>query len=861
VIFRCCDNLRRDAVAAHATLNAIDYLEVIDRDLSLSDPLRQRTLLVYCVKALPAGFGAGNVRIDGGERIRNIGIDWAAPATPMPGQLSAPSEADTKAVVAARANPANILVVRVAEAGDYSTYTLRLVASALDDALPPNFDPQLSAIDFSFKVECPSDFDCAPVHICPEPQPDVPEIDYLAKDYGSFRRLMLDRISQLAPQWRESSAADYGIALVELLSYVGDHLSYQQDAIATEAYLDTARRRISLRRHALLVDYQMHDGCNARAWLQLQAKADGTLPKAGAQFLTRCAGLAPGIVAGSREQRDAMLLQPAVFEPLHDAALFTAHNAISFYTWGDQRCCLPRGATSATLAGSLPNLKAGDVLLFEEVLGPHTGLPGDADPARRHAVRLTSVLPTAPATLTDPLTGAAITEIAWGLEDALPFPLCISSVTDEAHGSKYLPDVSIARGNMVLADHGRTIADEPLGSVPAPVLFIAPDNGDSCSPPDPVAIPPRYHPTLSGAPLTQAATVLATVAGQSETVRQPFDPAASASAAMDWSMTDVLPSIALTSLINAKSATWQSHASLLNSDPDATDFVVEVDDDGGASLRFGDDDHGLRPDTGTQFTATYRVGNGSAGNVGPESIVHVVASGAAIANVASLRNPMPAIGGTDPESADDVRRNAPEAFRRQERAVTPEDYAEVTERHAGVQRAADTTRWTGSWYTQFITVDPVAGTDAAKLKADLLPFVDRYRMAGQDLEFNDPHYVSLDVKLNVCVDPEYFRADVKAGLLDAFSNRVLPDGRRGLFHPDNFTFGQAVYLSELYAAAHAVPGVASAQIVTFQRQGTDDPGYLVKGELPLDRLEIARLDNSLNYPEHGVLRLELNGGK
>ena len=91
---------------------------------------------------------------------------------------------------------------------------------------------------------------------------------------------MLDRMSQLVPQWRQSSAADTGMALVELLAYVGDHLSYQQDAIATEAYLDTARRRISLRRHALLVDYPMHDGCNARAWLQIAGRC-GELHAAG----------------------------------------------------------------------------------------------------------------------------------------------------------------------------------------------------------------------------------------------------------------------------------------------------------------------------------------------------------------------------------------------------------------------------------------------------------------------------------------------------------------------------------------------------------------------------------------------------
>ena len=43
--------------------------------------------------------------------------------------------------------------------------------------------------------------------------------------------------------------------LVEALAYTADQLSYQQDAVATEAYLGTARRRVSIRRHARLMDY------------------------------------------------------------------------------------------------------------------------------------------------------------------------------------------------------------------------------------------------------------------------------------------------------------------------------------------------------------------------------------------------------------------------------------------------------------------------------------------------------------------------------------------------------------------------------------------------------------------------------
>ena len=69
----------------------------------------------------------------------------------------------------------------------------------------------------------------------------------------------------------------------------------------------------------------------------------------------------------------------------------------------------------------------------------------------------------------------------------------------------------------------------------------------------------------------------------------------------------------------------------------------------------------------------------------------------------------PAQGGRDPEALEDVRQYAPQAFRRQERAVTAADYGMVSERHSEVQRAVATRRWTGSWYTMFVAVDRTGG--------------------------------------------------------------------------------------------------------------------------------------------------------
>src|SRR5205823_14081167 len=140
---------------------------------------------------------------------------------------------------------------------------------------------------------------------------------------------------------------------------------------------------------------------------------------------------------------------------------------------------------------------------------------------------------------------------------------------------------------------------------------------------------------------------------------------------------------------------------------------------------------------------------------------------------------------------------------------------------------------------------------ASTFRTNVRDFVERFRMAGYDLDVDAPRFVSLDVQMEICVKPDFFRSEVKAALLDVFSNHVLPDGRLGVFHPDNFTFGRPVYLSRLYAAAMAVTGVSSVQMTLFQRQDRPDPQKraLSARKLELGRLEIARLDNDPNFPE------------
>jgi hypothetical protein len=459
--------------------------------------------------------------------------------------------------------------------------------------------------------------------------------------------------------------------------------------------------------------------------------------------------------------------------------------------------------------------------------------------------------PGSPPDLTSPPGAQPVTEIEWHPEDALLFALCISARGDTVD----YDDVSVALGNIVLADHGLTIEGEKLGPVPKlkrALTKVSSTEGDRCEAQTLLPTPVRFRPQLKQAPLTHAA---------------PYDtqnkPLISATATMRWATNALMPKITLTP--ESSKDVWEPKRDLLSSHSNDREFVVEVETDGTAYLRFGDDQFGARPVPDTQFTVNYRVGNGVRGNVGAETIAHLISNDSAITDqvVVGVSNPLPAQGGIEPESIEHVRQNAPVAFRTQERAVTPDDYAAAALRCPGnVQRAAATLRWTGSWRTIFLTVDRLGGNGVDdSFEREVRLCMERYRMAGHDLEVDGPLYVSLEIEMIVCVKRSYLIGDVKRALLNVFSNRTLPDGRRGVFHPDNFTFGQTVFISSLYAAAQQVAGVDSIEITKFQRQGSPGDEALRSGKLELGRLEIARLDNDPNFPEHGVFNLIARGGR
>jgi hypothetical protein len=843
VIYFCARKNRRELVLATPGVNGIDYLEV------LGDPGCGTQLAVTFLKPVTSFFfAAPEISITGGAPVPVVSVTEATAQSPL------------------------TAVVNLAQTGDFSVYTFSLVAGPGLTGPPAGIDPVLASVDFSFKAGCPSPADCLPAAAGPpalaSPPPDI---NYLAKDYGGFLQVMLDRLAVLVPGWTETHAADLGVALTEVLAYAADHLSYQQDAVSTEAYLGTARSRISLRRHARLVDYQIGEGGNARALISVSVDPGGdevTIP-AGTLCYVRSPGLPPAAQAGDATAQQLALGTQPVFASLQDAVLTGDLNEMNFYTWGDGDCCLPAGATQAALAGPFPMLQPNaSILIFEEVMGPLTGAAADADPAHRCAVRLTGVTQ-----LTDPVNGQAVTSITWAAADALPFALCISATV--AGTGQELPAVSVARGNLVLADHGLPVTDDDLGIVPPlpPQPAAAGDCG--CAGAGPVVTGTvlagtvlagtvlagtgqagtaparsRYYPQLTYSPLTFSA---------------PFDPAAPAAAFLNPDPALAVPAITLAS---DDGTTWTPLPDLLETGPRPV-FVPEIEFDGSVYLRFGDGQHGRAADPGLDFTASYRVGNGSAGNVGPEALAHLVLPAPVpgqplpppLGAITGVRNPLAASGGTDPEDMEHIRQFAPFSYQQvQERCVTEADYGAAAQLVPGVLAARGTLRWTGSWYTALASVEPVTVLDA-QLTGSVDGALSLKRMMGTDLVTQSAVIVGLQITLQVRVDPRHFQQDVRAALMAVFITGDQADGTPGRLNAAGFTFGETVYASPLVAAAQAVEGVAAVTLTQFTRLDAPWVNGVAQGFITMGRLDIPRCDNDPDHLDHGTFTLQLDGGK
>jgi len=180
--------------------------------------------------------------------------------------------------------------------------------------------------------------------------PAVPKkaqsLDYMAKDFDSFLRAMLDQLPSRLPGWLDRSEADLGMALLECFAYVGDQLSYYQDRVANEAFLNTAVQYDSVRRLLGLIDYQLDPGRAANVIVAANTTGTKIVP-VGFQFRTKATG---GIDSVIFESSQNAVLQPQLNQ------ISLAQNAVA-------------GDNTVVLSGTLDDLLAPATWLYFSASG------------------------------------------------------------------------------------------------------------------------------------------------------------------------------------------------------------------------------------------------------------------------------------------------------------------------------------------------------------------------------------------------------------------------------------------------------------------------------------------------------------
>ena len=364
----------------------------------------------------------------------------------------------------------------------------------------------------------------------------------------------------------------------------------------------------------------------------------------------------------------------------------------------------------------------------------------------------------------------------------------------------FAPASTVLKGNNIVATHGTTVADEPI--------YV----GDGT---------PGQAFTLSRIPATHR---LRPQPSQRRRSQPDLD-------------------------VRVDGVRWERVDSLIASQPADTHYTTSIDENDYLTIRFGTGARGSVPPAGSQVTATYRIGLGSRGNVGADTLTVFVS---AVPEVTAISNPFPAAGGADRESTEEAKISGPGSVIAQERAVTLLDYELLAEAFPGIGKAKARVGLRGGYKVVQVfvapedpqTVPPPLPADELKeaLEGHLHARMPVNRMAGVDVL--DPTYVPVDVTVNVHLKGESSQAAVLQRVQAALRD-LLSFARQD--------FGRPVRVGEVFATLYPLEGISHALLRTLARSGAAPvPGAACDFE------DVAIAEHELAFA--GVLTVNLFGG-
>ncbi|MFB9316981.1 hypothetical protein [Cryptosporangium minutisporangium] len=648
----------------------------------------------------------------------------------------------------------------------------------------------------------------------PPVPPPGPPVDYRARDARGLLGVITDRASRVLPGWAPTGPADQTTMWLELLAARLDQLAYRQEVAVAEGYLGTAQSRRSVEDHARLVDYEPDAGLSATTMVELTLDPE-PLGLAGALARTGAVVVPAGTLVVNPDAADRLVVFATEEDLPVDPALAELRPAEP----------VPVGATSAILAEDLTGLRPGRWLVLLAA--------SDVD-VPPHVVRVTAVE-----------LGTDTTRVSW--DPRRPAPVA------------YLPGACTVLGNVVPAHHGLPLT--PLAAQGAAAVL---DDAELLR------------------PWRERLTVRVT-GGDTREVDLPWQPVSRHAAG--WPLPDHpartgVPQVRL----SVDGEPWTLADDLATLGPGDESFVLRPGHTGGVAAVVGDGVTGTRlPDREVTVEFGVRIGLGAIGNVAAGTLVRLLALGSGgdadlllgtgdADRVELLRrhlrvtNPVPAIGGRDPEPLERIRYAAPLGVRELLSAVVPADYERLVGALPEVAAARARVRTDAPRPVVRVTLLlrdedalTVAGPpgEAERLRRWAVARIEQedVRLLGFDVELVPPRFVPIDLDLSIDAAAWARAETVRAGVVAALA------GDGGLLDPDTSGLGGDVHLDAVHRRVLDVPGVDAVRVRRLRRLQPGAADHRTDGVLPVGTEEVAVLRHPYGPTQpQGLLTVEVCGG-
>ena len=276
---------------------------------------------------------------------------------------------------------------------------------------------------------------------------------------------------------------------------------------------------------------------------------------------------------------------------------------------------------------------------------------------------------------------------------------------------------------------------------------------------------------------------------------------------------------------------WTQVQHLLDYGPLDLVYTVSSDENNNIFVNFGDGVSGVIPIAHSAIRAVYTVGGGIIGNVSTDTVdtlsyvpglseLQLTALQSAI----TVANNSVAVGGSDPESNNQIRRAAPGTLRAANRAITLKDFNDLAVSVSGVGKANATAAvWTS--VTLYIAPsrndndpDLQPGLDDSltptqeflNIKSAVETFLTDKTLIGTTVTVQPPTYVDCVLTIQYVKLAQYTTAEVELNL----KNSLLT-----AFGYNGMNFADTIYPQDIEYVLNQTPGVKTVKLVALSRYG------------------------------------------